>query len=194
MSWIATEPERWLSLIPKKLGYTFDHESFPVGYLGEADPRAWPEQRKARTRGLLSWTHRLILAAAPLAFVGRPRRERPTSLLGLLAVALLLWIALLTPSHPFWILAVAATVLALFRPGAPAPAGGVLVYACWALMTLVVVHAVFFGEDRYHTVVTPLLCLLAACALRGPDETPAARSACSDPIPETCCDDSSMHT
>ena len=30
-------------------------------------------------------------------------------------------------------------------------------------------HAVFFGEDRYHMVVTPALCVLAACALRPRD-------------------------
>jgi len=181
MSWIATEPERWLALMPKKLGFTFDHESFPVGYLGEADPRAWPEERKVRARGLLSWTHRLVLIAAPLAFVGYPRRERPTSLLGLLAVAVLLWIALLTPSHPYWILVIGAALLAVTRPAAPPKARGVLAYCCWALMTLVLVHAVFFGEDRYHTVVTPLLCLMAACALRKPDEKPAARAPYEQP-------------
>jgi len=27
-------------------------------------------------------------------------------------------------------------------------------------------HVIFFGEDRYHVVVTPLLALLAAAALR----------------------------
>ena len=28
------------------------------------------------------------------------------------------------------------------------------------------VHAVFFGDDRYHIVITPVLCVLAAAALR----------------------------
>ncbi len=27
-------------------------------------------------------------------------------------------------------------------------------------------HVLFFGDDRYHLVVSPLLCLLAAAALR----------------------------
>ena len=35
------------------------------------------------------------------------------------------------------------------------------------LATTLVTHAVFFGEDRYHMVVTPVLALLAAAALRG---------------------------
>jgi hypothetical protein len=30
-----------------------------------------------------------------------------------------------------------------------------------------VTHAVFFGEDRYHIVVVPMLCLLAAHAFGG---------------------------
>jgi hypothetical protein len=36
------------------------------------------------------------------------------------------------------------------------------------LGTTIVTHAVFFGEDRYHVVVTPVLCMLAAGALRRP--------------------------
>ena len=40
---------------------------------------------------------------------------------------------------------------------------------CIALVaTTALTHAVFFGEDRYHIVVTPVLCLLAAAALRKP--------------------------
>jgi hypothetical protein len=34
--------------------------------------------------------------------------------------------------------------------------------------SVIVTHAVFFGEDRYHLVATPFLALLAACALRRP--------------------------
>jgi hypothetical protein len=29
-----------------------------------------------------------------------------------------------------------------------------------------VTHAVLFGEDRYHVVVTPVLCVLAAAVFR----------------------------
>jgi hypothetical protein len=35
-----------------------------------------------------------------------------------------------------------------------------------------ITHVIFFGEDRYHLAVSPLLCLLAAAALR-----PSARAA-----------------
>jgi hypothetical protein len=31
-----------------------------------------------------------------------------------------------------------------------------------------ITHAVFFGDDRYHVMISPVLCLLAAAALRPP--------------------------
>jgi hypothetical protein len=34
------------------------------------------------------------------------------------------------------------------------------------LATTAITHAVFFGEDRYHVVVTPVFAMLAAAALR----------------------------
>jgi hypothetical protein len=39
----------------------------------------------------------------------------------------------------------------------------------------VVTHAVFFGEDRYHMVVTPVLCILAAGAFRRSSGSATAR-------------------
>jgi hypothetical protein len=45
-------------------------------------------------------------------------------------------------------------------------AGGVLGYLAFAVATVCLTHAVFFGEDRYHIVTTPVICILAACALR----------------------------
>jgi archaellum biogenesis protein FlaJ (TadC family) len=40
------------------------------------------------------------------------------------------------------------------------------------IATTVLTHAIFFGEDRYHMVATPVLCLLAAAALRAPAPAP----------------------
>jgi len=65
-------------------------------------------------------------------------------------------------------------------PGRPAqgPAGG---YLLSLLAATALTHVVFFGEDRYHLVVTPLLCILAAAALRaqgtvtGPSLSESAR-------------------
>jgi hypothetical protein len=74
----------------------------------------------------------------------------------------------------FWPLALFACVVPwLPLSGAPeSPAAlrlGVALLATTALM-----HAVFFGEDRYHMVVTPVFCILAAAALRDPRHRPAA--------------------
>jgi len=178
VQWIAAEPRRWLSLVPKKLGYTFDHESFAMGYLGRADPDRWTEQRQRWGRGVLSWTHRAVLSAAAFGLLRRPSLERPASLLPVLLVALLVWFAATTPSHPFWLVAVAIVVIASLRWRALGSRGGPLaLFGAYALASLLAIHAVFFGEDRYHVVVTPWLCIFAACALGGLAGEPAARPA-----------------
>ncbi|MBM4359705.1 MAG: glycosyltransferase family 39 protein [Deltaproteobacteria bacterium] len=167
--WIAGDPVRWLGLIPRKLGFTFDHESFAVGYLGEADPARWTDGRKERARLGLSAAHCALLSVAPLAFLVRPSRRRPATLLPSLGIALLAWVGISSDEHPFWPLAILLVVVAAWSVAARAKAvkpRGPLVYAAYAVGTLVFVHAVFFGEDRYHIVVSPLLCLLTAFAWR----------------------------
>jgi hypothetical protein len=189
--WIKADPGRWLALIPKKLGYTFDHESFPMGYLGEANPASWPPERQALGRTILTASHAAFLALAALAFVGRPRIDRLAELVRrgrrdgapagrawmadlvqlavLLAVLGLTAVGILGTERILWPLAVAIPVLAALPiPGAPAR-GGVLGYLAFAVATVCVTHAVFFGEDRYHIVTTPVICVLVACALRRPE-------------------------
>jgi hypothetical protein len=176
LGWITADPERWLHLIPKKLGHTFDHESFPMGYLGEADPAAWPEPRKARGRALLTGAHAALLVLAALGLVARPSRRllagrvsaRDLVQLGaLLAVVALGLLAIFDVSHPLWPIAVVIPALALL-PAAPggARSRGVIGYVAFTIATVCITHAVFFGEDRYHMVTTPAFCILAACALR----------------------------
>jgi 4-amino-4-deoxy-L-arabinose transferase-like glycosyltransferase len=194
LGWIRRDPRRWLGLVPDKLSFTFDHESFPMGYLGEADPAAWPEARKARGRDLLSQVHRLILALAALGvvrwpfargfgggaggvrgaggapIVGRRMRLHERLVQGGLLVLVVVLAArgVLSDLHPAWPLAVVLpAIAALPLPGRPRN-GGVVGYLVLAVAGVAATHAVFFGEDRYHMVVTPALCLLAACALRRP--------------------------
>lgn len=172
--WIEADPKRWLRLMPDKLSFTFDHESFPMGYLGEADPAAWPEARKARGRDLLSGVHRILLGLAALGVVGWPlargMRLHERLAQGALA-ALVIWLAargFFLDLHPAWPLAVVLPLVAVLPlPGRPRN-GGVIGYLAFAIASVAATHAVFFGEDRYHMVVTPALCLLAACALRAP--------------------------
>ncbi|AUX39312.1 hypothetical protein SOCE26_007010 [Sorangium cellulosum] len=168
--WIQQDPVRWLALMPKKLSFTFDHESFPIGYLGEANPAAWPEERRAAGRRVLTTSHLGLLSVAALGVVAlprlRPRRALVAQAAAIAAVLGLIAWGVLGDDHTFWPLAVAIPLLAaLPLPGRPAN-GGVVGYLAFAVATVVLTHAVFFGEDRYHMVVTPALCILAACALR----------------------------
>jgi 4-amino-4-deoxy-L-arabinose transferase-like glycosyltransferase len=174
MGWIKADPKRWLSLVPAKLSFTFDHESFPMGYLGEADPGHWPEARKARGRELLSGVHRALLGLAALGLVAWPfaRGMRLSARLvqGALALFAIVLAArgIFLDTHPAWPLAALIPIAAaLPSPGRPAN-GSAIGYAAFALATVALTHAIFFGEDRYHMVITPVLCLLAACALRAP--------------------------
>lgn len=177
--WIAADPWRWIGLIPKKLGETFDHESFPMGYLGEADPAAWPEARKAAGRELLTTAHRWMLALAPLAFVAWPGRARGRALLTQLvtltsAIALCIY-CFMDDTHPFWLSPIGIVALAVLPLWGKPRQGGVLSYIAFVIASVIATHAVFFGEDRYHMVLTPLCCILVAAALRR-SEPPEARA------------------
>jgi hypothetical protein len=176
---IARAPGRWLSLIPAKLSFTFDHESFAVEYLHEARPAAWPDDRRALARGILTSVHRFFVAASVLAFLSlalpltlrgdaqaRHARAVQTALLAALALASYAAFAAGTPT--FWPIVLVTCVLPwLPLPGRP-PTHPALLMSVSVIATTVLTHAIFFGEDRYHVVATPVLCLLAAAALRAP--------------------------
>jgi 4-amino-4-deoxy-L-arabinose transferase-like glycosyltransferase len=184
---IERAPGRWLGLIPAKLAFTFDHESFAVEYLHEARPAAWPDDRRALVRGILTSVHRILVAASVLGFLSlalplplarrgdaRARHGRmvQSALLAALAVAAYAAFAAGTPT--FWPIVLAACVLPwLPLPGRPSMPPALLM-AVSLLATTVLTHAIFFGEDRYHMVATPVLCLLAAAALRTPAPAPEA--------------------
>jgi 4-amino-4-deoxy-L-arabinose transferase-like glycosyltransferase len=164
---IETHPWHWLALVPRKLGFTFDHESFAVEYLHEANPSLWPEPRRAMARSLTSLAERMLVCAAALGVVAVRLRGRGAAVQGALAC---LWAGLVyaacAGNATFWPLVVFASIVPwLPLPGAAAfpPA---LRLPVALLATTAGVHAVFFGEDRYHMVVVPALCILAASALR----------------------------
>jgi hypothetical protein len=177
---IRQHPGRWLSLVPAKLGFTFDHESFEIEYLHEARPELWPDDRRAAARGLTTLAHRLLLSAAALGCVAFPfvRRPRPDAAQGALLVvaAGLVALAFTLDVPTFWPIAVFISVVPwLPIPGRPEvpPA---LRMALALLGTTLVTHAVFFGEDRYHVVVIPVLAMLTAGALRPRTELASSRS------------------
>ena len=170
---IVDDPGRWLGLIPKKLGQTYDHESFPIEYLHEASPQMWPELRRIAGRQLLTWYHWLLIVAAGLCVVGVPRDPRRDvfasgvqAALGVSVVLFGLWSALRDDAHQFfWIVTLLPLVALLPLPGRPQQ-GPVLRVLLGTVAVTTITHAIFFGDDRYHLVLSPILCVLAAAALR----------------------------
>ncbi len=168
---IKEAPGHWLELAPKKLAQTFDHESFAIEYVHEADPGAWPEDRREAARGLLTAAHLALLAAAALSIValplGRLKREEQYWQIGLLVLLSgLIFYGIADEQHPFhWLIVVAPVLAFVPLPGRPY-LGAVGRVALAAVLVTAVTHVVFFGEDRYHLFLSPLLCVLAAAALR----------------------------
>jgi 4-amino-4-deoxy-L-arabinose transferase-like glycosyltransferase len=169
---IKADPARWLGMVPKKLEQTYNHESYQVEYLHEADPATWTEPRRVAGREFLTFFHRLLLVAAALSAVSALHWVKPPPWddavqIGLLVATMMFaTFAATRDERPFYVLPALLPLIALLPiPGRPqlGPAGRYLM-ATLAATTLV--HAVFFGEDRYHLVVTPFLCILAAGALR----------------------------
>lgn len=169
---IRQHPWHWLALIPAKLGYTFDHESFPVEYLHEARPAAWPEARRAAWRDGVTTVHRILVVVTALAGIAYARRRRKREVVAqgvaLLAVLALAGVAVSSNAPHFYPLVIAGAILPwLPLPGRP-PLPSALALGLVLVATTIVTHAVFFGEDRYHVVLTPIFCVLAAAAFRKP--------------------------
>ncbi len=166
---IKREPKRWLGLIPTKLSHTFDHESFAVGYLKEARPSAWTEEKAKNVRAAMTTSHVSLLVLACFAVVTRARdRARWVHLALLAAIVLFASYVLMAKIPSFWPFALIAAALPLVPlPGSSERPPAVFLSAA-LLLTTCVTHAIFFGEDRYHMVVTPVFALLAAASLRPP--------------------------
>lgn len=171
LSVIGQDPKAWVNKMPAKLAQTYDHESFPIEYLHEAAPGKWPDQRRKAGRELLTLYHWLLMTAAalsPVALITSARRRvsATTQSLLLLATAAYASYCFASPHHPFFALMVMVPLVAMLPfPGGHSwgPAGRLLLGFVFATT---LTHAVFFGEDRYHLVISPVLCILAAAALR----------------------------
>ncbi|HWP08462.1 MAG TPA: glycosyltransferase family 39 protein [Polyangiaceae bacterium] len=169
---ILGDPWHWLGLIPKKLEQTYNHESYAVEYLHEADPGVWTEPRRVAGRELLTFFHRLLLVAAALGAVSALHWVKPPPWddavqIGLgVVIMMFATFAAAREDHAFyWLPSLLPLVAVLPLPGRPelGPAGR---YLLGLLAATTFTHCLFFGEDRYHLVVTPVLCLFAAGALR----------------------------
>jgi hypothetical protein len=166
---IEEHPVHWLSLVPAKLGYTFDHASFAVEYLREARPQDWPEPRRVAGRELLTTVHRLMMFAAALGCIALGRAGKMSrAQIAIAGVAALLTLFACTEPPAFWPLAIFTATVPWLPISGRAEWPAALLLPIALLGTTALTHAIFFGEDRYHVVVTPVLCLLAASALRRP--------------------------
>jgi hypothetical protein len=186
---ILEHPGHWFGLMPKKLAQTYNHESFAVGYLAQARPELWPEARQNAWRSGLTVFHHVLMLAASLAAVSLlvprqwPFAQRVWIQAGLLALAFMFYAyGLTTYDYPlYWGIVLAPLIAILPLPGRPelSPAG----YWLWGLVLVTsVTHAVFFGEDRYHLTISPMLCILAAAALRSTAVATARERALSYPL------------
>jgi hypothetical protein len=164
---IKRDPWRWIHLMPVKLSQTFDHESFAVGYLREARPSAWPNDKVEQGRAVMTASHVILLVLACFATATRARRPAMwvhVAVFGAIAIGALSEWRSEVPS--FWPFAIVAATL----PFVPLPTSSEKPPALWLgaafLLTTCVTHAIFFGEDRYHMVLTPVFALLAAASFR----------------------------
>jgi hypothetical protein len=180
---ILSAPVHWLSLVPKKLRHTYNHESFATGYLAEANPAAWPESRRAFWREKMTLFHHVLMFATCLAvfrivavrrFADRAFWVQFAGIVGVAAFAR--W-ALLQPEPPlYWLISVVPFFALLPLPGSKS-LGSIERFLFTLVIMTTLTHAVFFGDDRYHLTVTPVLCILAAGVLRfGADERSAHES------------------
>jgi hypothetical protein len=178
---IRNDPKRWLGLAPKKLDNSFNHESFAIEYIKTGNPSAWPEPRRTWWRARLTTFHRLLMSVAAFGLVGVMSRrsilqirQAPVAMRNRALVAIAieggLWVitaalviyAWRNDAFEFWPLALWMPIVGFLpRPGAP-QRGAVGLFVAWYLLTFNLVHVVFFGEDRYHIPLVPLLCILCA--------------------------------
>lgn len=180
---IRREPEKWLARTPLKLSHTYNHESFAIAYLAEAQPGSWDQQQKWRLMNVMTAFHHLLMAAALLGVVARfslrggAGRSGPWSQIAIVVGLLLFGVYALTlPGRPLFWIGVAIPVIGLLRlPGAPPLSSG-LVYLLGLLAITSLTHVVFFGDDRYHLAISPALCLLAAAAFRAPERAQQQRA------------------
>ncbi len=186
---IKNDPGEWLAKIPAKLSQTYDHESFAVEYLHETAPQLWPDARRKAGRELLTLVHRVLIvlaALSPIAIVTSSRRPSTMLTQGLLFLITLTFggYCFANDEHPFFVLVAALPLVAALQlPGSPAagPAGR---YAYALLFATTLTHAIFFGDDRYHLVISPVLCILAAAALHIHSDPPPPQAADENPPPE----------
>jgi hypothetical protein len=138
---IERHPWRWLKLGLVKIDHTLSYEAFPVGYAREAWT-ARPPPGALASRAPPPSLRRILPLDDRLERIWRRTLSFPWRVL--LALALLALVPVYTRRFD-------------------APAARVSLVAC---IVMLATHAAFFGGDRYHLPLAPLVAVLAAGAFR----------------------------
>ncbi len=159
---IAASPVHFLSLVPRKLSYTFDYAGAAPYYLHASAPASFGDAAKTALGGVESIFHRLATMLAAVALYAAATRRRPVAL-GLALVTIVASSAVLVTGSErgAWVghLALAASALLVGRSTLAALTG-------WVLVVTALTHAVFFGAGRYGLVTFPFVTMLAATLSR----------------------------
>jgi len=157
---IAHAPLRWLALVPRKLGATFDYGGIGGYYLNLSNAQAFPWRAVLAAGALETVFERLALALclAGAAATAGPRKRARLALAIVGATFCLLpwgWVSVVALCAA---LACSGTTLLRRRP--------LHAMTLAALGTTALVHAVFFGAPRYALLAAPLVTALAVVSLR----------------------------
>jgi hypothetical protein len=163
---IASEPGAWLSLVPKKLGMTFDYGTAAAHYLSASNGTLVGDREKTAIGAAELFGQRVLVLLALLALARAPGpRKRARG-----AVCLLSAFAALTPPAFLAWLGLAISGLMLGRAILKHPPA---LLATFAVLATAFTHAVFFGAGRYALVCLPALASLAGAAF---PRAPAVRT------------------
>jgi hypothetical protein len=153
---ILEDPRSWLARMPSKVAMTLDYFGAAPWYLHASNPAAFGPRSEATLAAIETVASRLLLIGALVAcgrFDGpRPRARRAAALLGAAAALTLhAWIG--------YMAVVVCVGLLGWRRVSRMP---LAVPACVAaIVSTMVVHAVFFGSGRYGLIVAPFVASLA---------------------------------
>lgn len=151
---IASDPGRYVALVPLKLAATFDYGTAAAHYLSASNPELVGERAKTVIGALELLGQRVLLlfGLGVVAFMPGPRKKARLVLAGMAMVA-----AFLPGAWVSWVgLVMAALLLGKELLSSPAVA-----LAVSSVAVTGAVHAVFFGASRYTLVCLPLLAALA---------------------------------
>jgi hypothetical protein len=155
---IAAEPLAWLSLVPRKLGMTFDYGTAAAHYLSASNGALVGDREKPVLGAAELLGQRVLVLLALLALARAPGpRTRPRTLVTLLSA----FFALTPTAWVAW-LGLAGSGVLLGRSLLRHPPA---LLAVFAVLATALTHAVFFGASRYALVCLPPLAALGGTAL-----------------------------